>query len=945
MSSCDRWIPSNEIMMFRHRCLTFLSRTARVGRAAVAAFLTGTICLAAESQLNVLLLTADDMNYNSLGFAGSKVPGVTPNLDKLASQSLWFEQAHVTVAVCQPSRQCLLTGRYPHRNGSVGFYPVSAGVPTLAEILKDAGFHLGILGKAIHLRPVEKFPWHYLRDEEVLGRGRDPQKYYESSKEFLQQAKAAGKPFFLMANSHDPHRPFAGSEGNAKLNYPAPARTYRPEEITVPGFLPDLPDVRKEMAQYFSSVNRCDQSLGEVLRALDESGMAEDTLVLFLSDNGIAMPFAKSNCYLTSTRTPWLMRWPGVVKPGVDREHLVSGIDYMPTVLEALKLPFPDGMDGRSFLPILRGKKQEQREQIVTCYNEAFGKKAYPMRCLQNKRFGYIYNSWSDGKKRYGTEGMSGLSFKAMQTAGAADQDIADRVELLVHRVPEELYDFSADPDALHNLIDDPKYAEQKKSMRAELLAWMEKTADPLLEKFRAICQVAGTGPTKEIFLAQGLMAGEVAVDSAFVQTRLTAVPELTNGKVPGMAGVGRFEYATNAEFRDSKFTEWQEAKKESDFILRASLDGLQAHTLYHYRVVYGADQKAVKTSALAQFHTLPAPKQKASMSFVLTSCLNYAFFQEKGKASAEDRKLGYPALDSIAKLNPDFLIINGDCVYYDHPFDTRAKTLSEMRNKWHEQYVMPRFVNLFAKTPVYWAKDDHDYRRNDSDTTGDYEPSHELGIATFREQVPVATKDQPTYRTHRMGRDLQLWFVEGRDFRSSNNMPDGAQKSIWGAEQKAWLQRSLKDSDATFKILISPTPMIGPDDASKNDNHANAGFRHEGEAFFAWMKENGISPARFFIVCGDRHWKYHSRNALGYQEFSCGALNIENARLGRAPGTKGSSDPDGRIKQFYTDTKPMGGFLRVSLTSGVEVSTQLHFYHCDDMGKVLYQSGFSDKR
>jgi len=191
----------------------------------------------------------------------------------------------------------------------------------------------------------------------------------------------------------------------------------------------------------------------------------------------------------------------------------------------------------------------------------------------------------------------------------------------------------------------------------------------------------------------------------------------------------------------------------------------------------------------------------------------------------------------------------------------------------------------------------------------------------------------------------LQLWWVEGRDFRSPNQMPDGPQKSIWGAEQKAWLKRSLLESDATFKILISPTPMIGPDDASKNDNHANAGFRHEGDAFFAWMKENGISPARFFIVCGDRHWKYHSRNAQGYQEFSCGALNIENARLGRAPGSKDSSDPQGRIVQSYTDAKPTGGFLHIRLTSGEGNPTQLHFRHCDDSGKELYQQGFSDKR
>src|SRR5262249_35448378 len=141
--------------------------------------------------------------------------------------------------------------------------------------------------------------------------------------------------------------------------YPAPSRIYKPEEILIPGFLPDLADVRKEMSQYYSSAHRCDETVGQVLRALKESGLEENTLVMFLSDNGISMPFAKSNCYLTSTRTPWIVRWPGKVKAGVvEDQHMISGIDYMPTILETLGLAAPAGMDGRSFLPLLTDGKQ-----------------------------------------------------------------------------------------------------------------------------------------------------------------------------------------------------------------------------------------------------------------------------------------------------------------------------------------------------------------------------------------------------------------------------------------------------------------------------------------------------------------------------------------------------------------------------------------------------------
>ena len=455
--------------------------------------------VSASSKLNILFITADDMNYDTPGFTGNRVPDITPNLDRLAAEGRWFVRAHVTVAVCQPSRECLMTGRYPQHNGATGFYPVRADVPTLAELLKAGGYQLGILGKVIHLRPASKFPWDYSHDQEELGNGRDPAKYYQFAKEFFQQAKASGKPFFLMANSHDPHRPFAGAESPGFLRkspFPPPTRTYRPDEITVPDFLPDLPDVRKELAQYYTSAHRCDQTIGEILRALKESGLAENTLVMFVSDNGISLPFGKSNCYLTSTRTPWLVRWPGKIKPGlVDRENFISGIDFMPTILAAAGLPIPPGTDGRSFLPLLADGQQSGRDHIFTCYNEAFGNAAYPMRCLQDKRFGYIFNAWSDGKKKYETEGMSGLTFKAMKHAAVADKTIAGRVELLVHRVPEELYDFAADPGALHNLIAEPGYQDQLQQMRQQMQTWMEQTQDPLLPKYRALLQSPSIQP------------------------------------------------------------------------------------------------------------------------------------------------------------------------------------------------------------------------------------------------------------------------------------------------------------------------------------------------------------------------------------------------------------------------------------------------------------------
>ena len=440
---------------------------------------------------NILLITADDMNWNAPGCFGGRTPDITPNIDRLASEGIRFEHAHITIAVCQPSRSALMTGRYPHRNGAEGFEPIDTSVPTLGEQLHEAGYLNGILGKVTHLAPREKFKWDMTRDFQELGNGRNPQLYYQHARSFFGQAAEQGKSFFLMANSHDPHRPFHGSEqerasfANVLKAIPAPSRVYKPEDIEVPGFLLDLPDVRKEIAQYYCSVRRCDDTVGAVMRALRESGQASNTLVMFLSDNGMSLPFAKTNCYLNSTRTPWIAVWPGRAKSGiVDNGHFISGIDFMPTALDAAGLPQPKGMDGTSFLPVLLGKRQPQRDKVFTQFHETSGRNRYPMRCVQNERFGYIFNPWSDGRRVFRNESQSGLTFNAMKAAAGTNNSIAARVKLFQYRLVEEFYDFKNDPDALRNLIDDPSYKEDIQKMRDALLAWMKKTGDPALEAF-----------------------------------------------------------------------------------------------------------------------------------------------------------------------------------------------------------------------------------------------------------------------------------------------------------------------------------------------------------------------------------------------------------------------------------------------------------------------------
>lgn len=438
--------------------------------------------------LNVLLITADDMNYNSVGVYGCGIANITPHIDQLAAEGVRFTNAHVTIAVCQPSRSVLMTGRYPHRNGAEGFEAIDDNIVTLQERLNAVGYLNGILSKTGHLDPKEKFYWDFFIQSAALGKGRDPALYYSQAKTFFENAKSEGKPFFLMANSQDPHRPFAGSQQELnKWGTTLPfSRQITLNEAEVPGFLPELPDVRQEISEYFTSVHRCDETVGEVLRALKDTGFEDNTLVMFLSDNGMALPFAKTNCYLNSTKTPWIAKWPGVVAPGsTDTTNFISGIDFMPTILEAVGLSQEPGMDGRSFMPLLNGAKQNGRDKVFTVFHMTSAKRRYEMRCVQDKKFGYIFNGWADGTTVFKNESQNGLTMKAMNAAAATDPDIAARVELFLYRVPEEFYDFEADPDALNNLIDDPGHQAKIDSMRRRLMTWMAQTNDFVMPDFQ----------------------------------------------------------------------------------------------------------------------------------------------------------------------------------------------------------------------------------------------------------------------------------------------------------------------------------------------------------------------------------------------------------------------------------------------------------------------------
>lgn len=446
-------------------------------------------------KINILFLTADDLAYNSVGSFGCSVKDITPNIDKLAKEGIRFTNAHVNSAVCQPCRQSILTGLYPHNNGAEGFEPINENVTTLTELLKKAGYINGILGKEIHHQPTEKFFWDFIpfkTEKDSIwrsGNSRTPALFYEYSKRFFKIAQKENKPFFFQANSHDPHRPFTGSKNDSNSwggNPPPIINKYKEDEIEMLGYLPDIPDVRKEVTQYYNTVARCDQNIGAVMKALEESGLKDNTLVIFMSDHGASFPFSKSQCYLNSSKTPLIIKWPGISDKGPEKiDKLISAIDIMPTILEAVGISAPDNLDGRSFASLLFEQEYKENDYIFTTYYQIFAKIRYPMRCIQNKEFGYIYNFWSDGELEMTGDASGGLTWTAMKEAAETDPEIAKRVELYKHRVREEFYNFKNDPDALHNLANDPAYADELNKFREMMLNYMIKYKDPAYEAFR----------------------------------------------------------------------------------------------------------------------------------------------------------------------------------------------------------------------------------------------------------------------------------------------------------------------------------------------------------------------------------------------------------------------------------------------------------------------------
>ncbi len=454
----------------------------------------------ASQKMNILVLTVDDMNCDSVGAFGCTTPDTTPNMDAFAADGFRFKHAHVHATSCIPSRNVVQTGRYLYNSGVEGFYalpPEQVTYQTTPDILRENGYFTMIRGKSSHSSPYHPYPaWDINWDDELKEKRvniRHPDSFYEYTVKGIEAAQAAGKPFYYSMDIHDPHTKlyrFAYKRG--KLDTSAsgqdkdnpPSRIFKDDGIVMPGFLPDTPLARQEVAAYYNSVRRADDSFGNVMKALKDTGVYENTLIVFFSDHGMPFPFAKTAMYYHSTHTPLMVRWPGVTKAGIaDDEHVVGTVDILPTLLEVIGIEEPDGLDGRSLAPILKGGKQDGREFVYVMYEENVGGNRQPMRGVTSRDYTYICNLWSDGDRKFSTatKGMA-TTAEMFRLAEEGDAYMQERTSLFTYSTPEQFFDVNKDADGLHNLIDNPEYEPLISRHQKQMVEVMKMSNDPMLE-------------------------------------------------------------------------------------------------------------------------------------------------------------------------------------------------------------------------------------------------------------------------------------------------------------------------------------------------------------------------------------------------------------------------------------------------------------------------------
>ncbi len=430
---------------------------------------------------NFVLIIADDMNWDDCGAYGH--PAIrTPNINRLAAEGLRFEHAYLTTNSCSPSRSSILTGRYPHNTGAEQLHwPLPANSPTFSAKLRKLGYYTAAVGKWHLGEPAKnEFDRVYEASTEgfVLpaGKGGEAPKMiaaHPSGCEEWEQAlddRPRDRPFFFWLASLDPHREYT----DGALDPP-----HRAEDVIVPPHLPDTPDVREDLRLYYDEIGRLDTYVGKVMAKLKQQNVDDNTLVLFISDNGRPFPRDKTTLYDGGIRTPWIVRWPAGIQRPATTDALVSAVDIAPTFLQLAGTSIDPSMEGKSFVDVFRDPTRSHRRYAFA--EDHWHDYEDHSRCVATGRYKLIRNDYVDLPPTPSADAGRSLTWQSMLR-------LQDKGNLLPHqqtcflapRAAWELYDLQRDPGELTNLIDDPAYKTVRNEIQKALSDWTIETGDYL---------------------------------------------------------------------------------------------------------------------------------------------------------------------------------------------------------------------------------------------------------------------------------------------------------------------------------------------------------------------------------------------------------------------------------------------------------------------------------
>lgn len=419
-----------------------------------------------ESPPNLVLIIADDLAWDDLSCYGH--PTIqTPNIDKLAEQGMLFKNAFLTASSCSPSRASIITGKYPHQtNAEQLHWPLPASQITFVEKLRDVGYWTGQAGKW-HLGDAMRDRFDKILDVPVGGFQLKPDGSMntvsnESGCEdwiHILNAREKDKPFFLWLAAVDPHRDYKPG-----IN----ANPTKPKDVRIPPYMPNEKEVREDLARYYDEIVRLDSFVGNFNDVLAKQNLSDNTIVLFISDNGRPFPGDKTTLYDGGIKTPWIIKWPNKIKAGTISKSMVSSIDIATTFLNLASAEIPEVFEGVDFSPVLFDNNTEIRQTIYA--EDHWHDFEDYSRAIRTKKFKYIRNFYSDLPNTPSADALRSPTFRTMQRLYAEGKLNEAQLRCFSSpRLEEELYDVESDPFELNNLSQKKEYNSILQRFRKEM--------------------------------------------------------------------------------------------------------------------------------------------------------------------------------------------------------------------------------------------------------------------------------------------------------------------------------------------------------------------------------------------------------------------------------------------------------------------------------------------